>query len=55
MKTKFIRFLTLSIVLFSQFLFAQNKTVSGTVTDVNGDALPGVSVIVKGTKIIYTN
>ena len=51
MKTKFIRFLTLSLVLLSQFLFAQDKIVSGTVTDSNGEALPGVSVIVKGTKI----
>lgn len=49
MRTKFIWFLALTLVLFSPFLFAQNRTVSGTVTDANGDALPGVSVVVKGT------
>ena len=32
--------------------FAQSRNVSGTVTDAsNGDALPGVSVLVKGTSI----
>lgn len=42
----------LSLVLFTafivQFSFAQQKTVSGTVIDKDG-ALPGVSVLVKGT------
>ena len=34
-----------------QFVFAQEKTVSGTVRDNAGIPLPGVSVIIKGTKV----
>lgn len=40
--------LTLLLALFVQLSFAQEKTVSGTVSDESG-ALPGVSVIIKGT------
>jgi len=32
-----------------QFTFAQEKTISGTVSDNNGIPLPGVNIIVKGT------
>jgi hypothetical protein len=49
MKTKFNLFLTLSIALIAQIAFAQERSVSGTVTDANGMPLPGVSVTVKGT------
>ena len=48
MKTKFNGVLTLLLALIVQFSFAQEKTVSGTVSDESG-ALPGVSVIIKGT------
>lgn len=48
MKTKFNGVLTLLLALVVQFSFAQEKTVSGTVTDGSG-ALPGVSVLIKGT------
>ncbi len=48
MKTKFNGILTLLLVLFVQITFAQEKTISGTVTD-EGGPLPGVNVIVKGT------
>ena len=48
MKTKFSGFLTLILVLIVQVTFAQEKTVSGTVSDESGP-LPGVSVVVKGT------
>ncbi len=48
MKTKFNGILTLLLALTVQFVFAQ-KTVSGTVSDESG-ALPGVSVMIKGTK-----
>ncbi|MGV6845603.1 MAG: SusC/RagA family TonB-linked outer membrane protein [Lutibacter sp.] len=48
MKTKFNGFLTLILVLLVQITFAQEKTVSGAVSDANGP-LPGVSVLVKGT------
>lgn len=47
-----VRFLTGSIVmlLFPALLFAQKKTVTGTVSDNNGTPLPGVSVGVKNEK-----
>ncbi|WP_343330479.1 TonB-dependent receptor [Polaribacter staleyi] len=48
MKTKFNKFLTLLIALIVQITFAQEKTVSGTITDASGP-LPGVSVLKKGT------
>ena len=48
MKTKFNGLLTLLLALVVQFSFAQQKTVSGTVSD-EGGPLPGVNVIVKGT------
>lgn len=48
MKTKFNGILTLLLALVVQISFAQEKTVSGTVTDDSG-GLPGVSVLIKGT------
>ncbi|NLP58780.1 TonB-dependent receptor [Lutibacter sp. B1] len=48
MKTKFNGILTLILALLVQFTFAQEKTISGTVSDESGP-LPGVNVIVKGT------
>ena len=45
------RFLTIGFLCFGLSFnqaFAQN-TISGTVTDENGEGLPGVSIIVKGT------
>ena len=48
MKTKFNGILTLLLALVVQFSFAQEKTISGTVSD-NSGPLPGVSVIIKGT------
>jgi TonB-linked SusC/RagA family outer membrane protein len=50
MKTKLNSFLTLLLVLLVQITFAQEKTVTGKVSDASG-ALPGVTVIIKGTKI----
>ncbi|MDP5091692.1 MAG: SusC/RagA family TonB-linked outer membrane protein [Polaribacter sp.] len=49
MKTKLKGILTLLLALVVQISFAQEKTVSGTVSDSSGN-LPGVSVLVKGTK-----
>ena len=48
MKTKFNGILTLLLAFLVQISFAQEKTVSGTVSDSSG-TLPGVSVLVKGT------
>jgi len=48
MKTKFKGILTLLLAFVVQITFAQEKTVSGTVSDSSG-SLPGVSVSIKGT------
>ncbi len=47
-----VRYLTGSFVmlLFPVLLFAQKKTVTGTVSDNSGTPLPGVSVGVKNEK-----
>lgn len=49
MRTKFSGILTLFLALFVQILFAQQQTVSGTVTDDSGLPLPGATVSIKGT------
>ncbi|WP_417358992.1 SusC/RagA family TonB-linked outer membrane protein [Galbibacter sp.] len=49
MRTKFSGFLTLFLALIVQFTFAQDKTVTGVVTDQDGLPLPGANVVVKGT------
>ncbi|WP_010230019.1 SusC/RagA family TonB-linked outer membrane protein [Gillisia marina] len=41
--------LTLLLAFVVQFTFAQDKTVTGTVTDDAGLPLPGVNIVVKGT------
>lgn len=38
-------------MFFAQFVFGQEKTVTGVVTDNSGLPLPGVSVVIKGTNI----
>ncbi len=48
MKTKFNGILTLLLALIVQLSFAQEKTISGTVSDETGP-LPGVSIHIKGT------
>ena len=50
MKLKFNGFLVLLLVLMAQLTFAQERAVTGTVSDNAGMPLPGVSVLVKGTK-----
>ncbi|UFH36849.1 SusC/RagA family TonB-linked outer membrane protein [Flavobacterium acetivorans] len=50
MRLKFKWIFTLLIALSVQFSFAQEKTVSGVVSDASGP-IPGANVIVKGTKI----
>lgn len=48
MRSKFKWIFTLLVALSMQFSFAQNKTVSGVVSD-NSGPLPGANVVVKGT------
>ena len=42
-------FLSFAFLLFISFGVMAQRTVSGTVTDDEGESLPGVSVVVKGT------
>ena len=48
MKTKFSGILTLILALVVQLTFAQETTVTGTVSD-NTGPVPGVNIIVQGT------
>ncbi len=49
MRTKLNGLLTLLLALVVHISFAQQKTVSGTVTDSSGLPLPGVNIVVEGT------
>ncbi len=49
MRTKFSGILTLLLAFFVQISFAQEKTISGSVTDDKGLPLPGVNIVVKNT------
>ncbi|TBW27429.1 SusC/RagA family TonB-linked outer membrane protein [Gramella sp. KN1008] len=49
MKTKFSSIFTLILVLVAQLTFAQEQTITGTVTDTDGLPLPGVNVLIKDT------
>lgn len=49
MGSKFSRFLVPLLALIMNFSYAQEKTISGTVTDQKG-SLPGVNVTIKGEK-----
>ncbi|MDX1773796.1 TonB-dependent receptor [Oceanihabitans sediminis] len=49
MKTKFSGILTLLLAFVVQISFAQEKTISGTVSDEMGLPLPTATVIIKGT------
>jgi len=49
MRTKINWCLTCFMALIMQITFAQQRTVSGTVSDESGLPLPGVSVVIKGT------
>ena len=42
-------FLACLLAVLTTVLYAQNRQISGTVTDTNGDPVPGASVIVEGT------
>ncbi|NML19245.1 TonB-dependent receptor [Pseudoflavitalea sp. G-6-1-2] len=47
--------LLLGVLLLSSQLFAQSKTVTGKITDHNGNPVPNASVIVKATQIGTTS
>ena len=48
----FIAFLLLAVgMAFSTGLYAQQKTITGKITDAGNNPLPGVSVVVKGTTV----
>ena len=49
--TKMLLSLVLLMVLMSGMAFAQQKSVTGKVTDESGASVPGVSVVAKGTTI----
>lgn len=49
MKTKFSGILTLLLAFVVHLSFAQEKTISGTVSDESGLPLPGATVIIEGT------
>ena len=49
MKTKFSGILTLLLAFVVQITFAQEKTISGVISDDSGLPLPGATVLVKGT------
>ena len=48
MRSKFKWILTLLVAFSMQFSFAQEKTITGVISDASG-SLPGVNVVVKGT------
>jgi len=50
MKTKFNGILTLFLALIVQISFAQQRTISGIVSDGSGP-LPGVNIVIKGSTI----
>ena len=49
--TKMLLSLVLLMALMTGMAFAQQKTISGKVTDDGGSSIPGVSVLVKGTTV----
>src|SRR4051794_31673326 len=50
MKQKLRGFIVFFFMLALQFTFAQDRKITGTVSDNSGLPLPGVSVLVKGTQ-----
>jgi len=49
MRTKYTNVLTLFLAFVVQVIVAQNKTITGTITDDSGLPLPGVNIIKKGS------
>ena len=51
MKSKITWCLASVFLLFMQFAFAQQKTITGTVTDSNGMPLPGVNILIQSSNV----
>jgi len=51
MKSKITWCFALGLLFLTQLTFAQQKTVTGTVTDGNSMPLPGVNIVVQGTSV----
>ena len=49
MKRKYMLFSLLG-VLMVQFGFAQQKTITGNITDETGNALPGATILIENTQ-----
>ncbi|WP_431163444.1 carboxypeptidase-like regulatory domain-containing protein, partial [Flagellimonas beolgyonensis] len=49
MRTKLNGLLTLLLAFVVHISFAQDKSITGTVTDADGLPLPGVNIVVEGT------
>jgi TonB-linked SusC/RagA family outer membrane protein len=49
MKSKLTWILTPLLVLFMSFALAQDKTITGSITDQDGAPLPGVTILIVGT------
>lgn len=45
-----LRFFVLAAVLVTQGVFAQSKSITGQVTEANGEPMPGATIIVLGTQ-----
>lgn len=50
MKTRLTKYLALLLVFFVQIVFAQERAVSGIVSDESGMPIPGANVSIKGTQ-----
>ncbi|MEH6406690.1 MAG: TonB-dependent receptor [Leeuwenhoekiella sp.] len=50
MKSKITWCLAMGLLFITQFTMAQQKTITGTVTDDSGMPLPGVNILIEGTR-----
>ncbi|QXP59879.1 SusC/RagA family TonB-linked outer membrane protein [Olleya sp. HaHaR_3_96] len=55
MKTNLNRFLTLFLVMVASLSYAQERTISGMITDENGLPLPSATIVVQGTSVGSTS
>ncbi|AUC77485.1 SusC/RagA family TonB-linked outer membrane protein [Olleya sp. Bg11-27] len=55
MKTNLNRILTLFLVMVASLSYAQERTISGMISDENGLPLPSATIVIKGTSIGSTS